>query len=462
MSPKVLHLLVLAAVVSLFCVACGDEDNDPKEVSMPVAVCDMTPHQWLPASQVGAVVNYERQGLYSLNKDAIESILDSTEYSGAVEVQYGVEVYQYRYVTQDRGQTTEATGVFAFPQIEAGKTRNADTVLWLHGTTGFMDDCSPSNPDQGDGYTAGMLLASQGYVVVAPDYIGLNGDDIPSELFHSYLVGEPTAIASWDAMRAADKALPEVTDTVTTSGKVVIWGGSQGGHATLFTELYWPHYAPEYDVVAAVPLIPPSNLVGQAEAAMSSFSGATVLLTAAFISHSRWYGFEEQLADILTDTEPNKLASTLPGLMDTTCDVDDDLFEVDSVDDVYLPDFTDAMLNRDWEGFEQWKCTMAENSLHTTSVPRISDTPMLYVLSQEDELVELTVEQPAFDRLCDMGYNMNYIECLGAGHSQGALWSLPEQFAWVADRLAGKPLENACERGPAQCCSLSDSDTCTP
>ena len=462
MSQRFTLLMIGIMVGSLIFAACGGDDGTPESVTLPIAVCGQTPYQWLPADAVGAVKSHERQGLYSLDRDAIAAILDSTEYSGAVEVQYGVEVYQYRYVTQDRGQSVEATGVLAFPAVESGTTMDAPTVLWLHGTTGFMDDCSPSNPDQGDGYTAGMLLASQGYLVVAPDYIGLSGDGIPSTTFHSYLVGEATALASWDAVRAADRLLPDITSTVTPNGQVVIWGGSQGGHATLFTERYWPHYAPEFDVVAAVPLIPPSNLVGQAEAAMSSFSGATVLLTAAFIAHSRWYGFENLLPEILTDTEPNKLASTLPGLMDTTCDVDDDLFEVDSVDDVYLPDFTDAMLNRDWEGYEQWKCAMLENSLHATSVPRASDTPMLYVLSQEDDLVALSVEQPAFDNLCSMGYRMNYIECIGAGHSQGALWSLPEQFAWVKDRLEGKPMQDVCQRGPAQCCSLSDSDVCTP
>lgn len=51
---------------------------------------------------------------------------------------------------------------------------------------------------------------------------------------------------------------------------------------------------------------------------------------------------------------------------------------------------------------------------------------------------------------------LEYIECQGASHTQGAIWSLPEQFSWVRDRLDGKPLTKVCQRGVATCCSLSD------
>lgn len=50
-----------------------------------------------------------------------------------------------------------------------------------------------------------MTLASSGYVVVAPNYISLRAFGDPTGFLHPYLVGQPTAIASLDAVRAAAK-----------------------------------------------------------------------------------------------------------------------------------------------------------------------------------------------------------------------------------------------------------------
>jgi hypothetical protein len=80
--------------------------------------------------------------------------------------------------------------------------------------------------------------------------------------------------------------------------------------------------------------------------------------------------------------------------------------------------------------------------------------PTLFVTSGNDTLVEVGVERADFPRLCGMGYQLEYLECADAGHSEGAVWSLPEQVAWLKDRLAGKPIaaDRLCQvQAPTRC-----------
>ena len=56
--------------------------------------------------------------------------------------------------------------------------------------------------------------------------------------------------------------------------------------------------------------------------------------------------------------------------------------------------------------------------------------------------------------LCDQSYDMEYYECAGASHVDGAVNSLPVQMDWVKKRLAGEPLgDTVCQVKPAVDCS---------
>jgi pimeloyl-ACP methyl ester carboxylesterase len=455
-----IRLFVLTAVgTALLSCSGSDSWSQPFE---PM-VCDMEDYSWIAPSEMGKVVFYEKDLVLSLPRDGIQTLLDGTEYAGALDIKYGADIYWVRYETQDRGLKLEATAVVGVPQLEGQDAASMDApyVLWLHGTTGFMDDCAPSG--QGiEGAAPGLLMASQGYITVAPDYIGMNGFGDPSEMFHTYLIGESTAMGSWDSVRAAEEVLREESSPVEPDGRVVLWGGSQGGHAAFFTELYAPYYVPHLEVAAAVALVPPTDLVRQTRAAIETFGSATPLTAAALVQMARWYGYRDELDQILNSDPPLNLADELPELMDTTCEVDVDQHDIDDATDIFTEDLAAAVLEDDWQGYEQWRCMLEENSVATTSVERRSDTPFLFVLSENDGLVDTPIEREEFDRLCEMGYRMEYIECAGAGHTEGAIWSLPEQLAWVEQRLAGADLTDPCNRTEPVCCSGSDESVCTP
>ena len=423
------------------------------------AVCKIKPYKWLDPATMGKVLSREKQLLYSLPKAALETMLKVSDYKDAVTIKYGALVYFFRYETQDRGKRMEATAAVAFPNLPAGQKLTAPQVLWLHGTSGFSDKCAPTKKGA-DAALPVALMASQGYIGVAPDYVGMNGFGAASTMPHPYLVAEPTAMASLDALRAALTMTSEVAPSVTPSNKVVVWGGSQGGHATLVTLRYAPYYAPQYKILAGVALIPPVNLQGQLEEGLKSLAPTTIGAAAMLTAMARWYGNDALIKDALTDSAPYNWATKLPTLMDTECSLDEKKYNLTKVTDVFNTTFVDGVQNKQWKGLETLKCMVNENSLTTTSVKRKDDTPVLFVVSEKDTLVKPNVQQVSFDALCKESYKMDYIECSDASHTDGAIWSLPEQFAWVADRFAEKAVAGTCKRTAAACCKGSTKPPC--
>ena len=179
----------------------------------------------------------------------------------------------------------------------ADRAPHAEWVLLvLHGTSGFNDTCAPTlGMTTGDyeGFDSDLgilmaLYASFGFVTVFPDYIGLKSLGGPTGFMHPYLVAEPTAIASLDAVRAASKLL---ATTGTSTGDVVVLGGSQGGHAAAFVNRYAPHYAPEMTIRGSVWDVPPTDMMEQTRAAWGdTWVNASDNAIAFFTAAQTWYG----------------------------------------------------------------------------------------------------------------------------------------------------------------------------
>lgn len=439
-----------------------DEDVHPGDAGPDLPAftpggCNAAPFAWLPRGAVGSVVSVDEDADWLLPPETLDSLLGQYGFTAFSPLPYGTRLFRVRYRTQDRGVVHEATTLVGVPQPKDGGGGAYPTVLWLHGTTGFCDACAPSRAFEGAAFP--VLMAALGYIGVAPDYLGMNGFGDPSDVQHPYLVGEPTAIACLDAVRAVHELLDGGTiadEPARPDGRVVPWGASQGGHAALWVDRLAGLYAPEFEVPATLALIPPADLTGEAEVAMKAASGGVANLTGFLVAAQRWYGHPESMAGTLTDTEPKHFSTALPLLMDTQCGAGDLFDGLHSIDQLYESAFLEALSEKGVAGLDPWGCYFRENSLTTTFWPRVGNAPVLFVLSEEDELVDRTVERAAFRAMCDdQGYRMQLIECAGAGHAAGAVWSLPEQRAWLDERLAGVPLD------PAKTCVLGDPVRCS-
>ena len=426
-----------------------DDSAEPFVPSLPTGGCGAPEYTWAPLARMGEIVDWDEPDGYAFPAETIQILLEGQGISTFVP-EYDVRVFLVRYLTQDRGAEVEATAWASFPVFD--EPAEVPSIAWLHGTTGFTDECAPTNMGL-EGAVGNILLSSLGFAVVAPDYLGLNGWGDPAGFLHPYVVAEPTAVASLDSLRALQRLWVDLDDATLAAPTrtTVLWGGSEGGFAAFWADRYAPGYAPELDIVANVALVPPTDSLGLATHGVTVPGPTTVALAAVLVANHAWYASTTALDQVLTDEDPFYLASTLPELMAGGCDFDS-LDGLSAIDQVYQPGFVEAAGTGDWNAAEPWSCFLRMATLNATEIPRDGDTPTLFVVSGEDDLVASDVVRQDFVVLCDQGYRMEYLECEGAGHSEGAVDSLPYQWQWVQARLAGDPLTDVCvQSDPVDC-----------
>jgi len=442
-----------------------DEDTGPAyDPRVEPALCGMTPYHWLPATTMGNILEVDQMfgslgDIAKTSKVALTLAKAQLKSDGEVNLkrdpQYDTLVYRILYRTQDKGQQAEATGIVALPMT----SKTVPILMIQHGTMGLGDPCAPSasegNTPNGTALVA-ALFASFGYITIAPDYLGLKSMGTPSTELHSYLVGEPTAIASLDMVRAVPKFLerPEVKifSIDVKPGNVLISGGSQGGHAAAFTTRLAPYYAPELVIKGAVWGIPPTDMYAHAVRALNNYVPASGNTALVFLSANDWYR-----------DDPSLLSQVFLAPWDTSmrdyafghCDLGDPLEAagVDTLEELFTAELlAAAKLDPFLSGFESWRCYIDENTLSRSSIPRIDTIPAFMILSENDDLVVPFIERDAFGDLCAMGYQIQYRECAGAGHSDGFLWSLDDQLDWLDDRYNDVPMTDVCTIHPPVTC----------
>lgn len=417
------------------------------------ARCGAAPYDWVKTPQLGDVL--EQRSLASHSPVELTLAVVQARNQNAFKTRrtpkHGTKARVLRYQTQDKGKLVDATTTVAYPDA-AG---TFPVLLVLHGTVGFNDGCSPSGgiPDDvlgsfQDG-TAVLLsiFASLGYVVVAPDYLGLKSMGAPSGELHPYLVAEPTAIASLDAIRAAQKHLATST---TKPGALVVMGGSQGGHAAAFVNRYQPHYAPELPIKGSVWDVPPTDVLGQSKPALTSWRNATKNVIAASTAMESWYR-----------ASPNGYAGvfvspydvSIPQALATSCSPTSLFPASPQLSQIFTSSFLSLGAAPGAGNVQPWSCYLAENSLPTTSVPKLDAVPSLFLLGENDDLVDNAVERASFQKLCQQGHVLSYLECQGASHTKPLTYAFDQWIDFLEDRIAGKALTGTCAVKPAERCT---------
>jgi hypothetical protein len=184
-------------------------------------------------------VQYQYLTTYDLNKlnkiftTELEEFLTgspmpASEFKGKFETpKYAVKLFRVKYNTvipELGNKPTVATGLVAIP--DNGKD-SMPILSYQHGTV-FSKTAVPSIPDECMEYKLMVAqYASQGYVVIGADYIGLgNVSDMPN----SYLIKETTEQACVDMLFAAKDILEAKR---IKSGPLFLHGWSQGGYNTM-------------------------------------------------------------------------------------------------------------------------------------------------------------------------------------------------------------------------------------
>lgn len=378
MIPRGTRLLAVAA---LAIVACSSDDGSSEDYTMG------------EPGEPGTVVRSEE--------------LDVPEVDGTIwDLTYRSETVL--------GEPTEVTALVAQPSSPA-PDGGYPVLSWGHGTAGLADECAPSQVGAGEAFALIQPYLDAGYVVAASDYEGLGGPGA-----HPYLVSGSEARSVLDAARAARVLVPE------TSERLLVVGGSQGGHAALATAEFAADWAPELDLVATVAIAPLADLTVAVPVMFSlpAASGFAVLVAAGW-----------------ADAYPGLDASDVLGpagveiaerAVDDSCvaEVFADAGEADP----------DALVAAQPDELDRWRERIEENTIR----PELVTGPLFVAQGTADQLIPAELTDRFVQDLCAAGADVVYQSYEGADHGTVFEESDDDIIAWLAARLAGEPDQPTC------------------
>lgn len=167
-------------------------------------------------------------------------------------IDYDVNLYKIVYNTIDpKGNATIASGALAVP---IGYDCAMPIASYNHGTV-VLKDAVPSN--ESTEALIGVGMASSGYIVSLPDYLGLG--DSPG--FHPYVHAKSQATATIDMIYASKEFLDSQGHAY--NDQLFLFGYSQGGHACMATHKEIEEN-PSYGltVTASAPMSGPYDISG--------------------------------------------------------------------------------------------------------------------------------------------------------------------------------------------------------
>lgn len=289
-------------------------------------------------------------------------------------------------------------------------------ISWAHGTTGYAPPCAPSllpEPFKSGGMYALRQVVAQGWALVQTDYPGLGTDSS-----QPYLVGKASAYAVLDATRAARQI-----DEANLSRGTVLWGHSQGGHATLWASQIAATYAPELRVLGAAAVSPAGDLPGLVRS-MESMPGGAVLSSYVLSAYQAAYP-DVRSQDYLrpgTEFTMREYAGRC-------------LSSPGSVVSV----LTVAARAADPDVFSTDPRTGALGARLRENIPTPSrEIPLLMATGDADPLIPPTVQETYADFVCSRGIPLDYRMLKRQDHVSmlyGNARFIPDLVGWTAARF---------------------------
>ena len=201
--------MLLAAAL----VACGGGDDDPATPEQPPE--NSAPGALLSGSMVNTITPAQ----------ITQAFKDPESYiQGGIVPRYSVSSYRLNYVTTDKnGAKVTASGLVSVPVKAAGA--RSPVLSYQHAST-FRNNQAPSI--KVEAVEPPLVLASLGYIVVSPDYVGFGAS---YGVEHPYLTSSPSSRAVIDMLSAAQTWRRQAG--VADNGQLFLAGYSEGGYATM-------------------------------------------------------------------------------------------------------------------------------------------------------------------------------------------------------------------------------------
>ena len=235
---KLFRLTCVASAAAVLAACGGSDGPDRGELLDPAAIVTT-----LTVAQIDAAT--AQSGLQAV--------------SGPAKCDVKVVALNYTTIGAKGEDGANSSGVMLVPAgSDPACSGAAPLVAYARGTQ-VLKPRTLANPNDSETFSLIAFFASQGYAVVATDYLGYAKS---TYTYHPYLHADSEASAVIDSVRAAANAASAVGAKL--SGKVMFTGYSQGGHSSMAAQRAAEDKdkIKDFSVVAGAHLAGPYNLAG--------------------------------------------------------------------------------------------------------------------------------------------------------------------------------------------------------
>lgn len=292
------HLIAVLAAAAL--TACGSDSSTPSPTT---------------SEAHGALYQTPPLRVASLDAATLNADLGAST-SGAQLLQVtgtpacGVDFYYLEYWTVGgAGEAILASGALMVPTGAAPTCSGPrPIVMYAHATetNKLLNIANISDPSNTEGALIAAMFAAQGYIVVAPNYVGY---DVSGLSYHPFLNATQQSGEMIDILAAARTALPSTFAASTTdNGQLFLTGYSEGGHVAMATLRAME--AAGMKVTAAAPMSGPYALEALGDAIMFGNVNIDSTVFAPLLTTS----YQHEYGDIYTATSDIYSATYATGI----------------------------------------------------------------------------------------------------------------------------------------------------
>lgn len=344
---------------------------------------------------------------------------------------YDVDHYTITYnATDEQDVLLASTAQVYLPKVTEQKA--FPLYVFGSGTTGIDDACAPSreivDQDNWGDYRAHMLsYASQGYIVVFPDYEGFNDG---ANRIHHYFHKLFEAHTMLDAARGAyDFFASDNTIPARAQNAVFFTGYSQGGHAAFAAKDLASSYAPELPVKGVIGYAPTTNVI-------ALLQDSPHLAAYMVVAYKDTYGNAVAAEKIMQQ----KWLPTLEQDARSKCISDVSTYYPPVRNQIYTDTFNKALTNNLANDFTGFGDALRKNETGLQG----NNIPAMVAHGDADPIVTTQTQEAFIKKSCKAGNKITYKNYPGVHHFQSRQVSFKDSLTWMQGILEGKTPPNNC------------------
>lgn len=350
-------------------------------------------------------ITWTKENVQALMAIASSTFPEINQISG--DVASGVLVYSVTYKTTFKQEEVVASGLIVIPDAIGDFP-----ILSFQNGTNTLYSNAPSVDKMDQLYQMLELIASTGYIVVIPDYLGFGSSE---DIFHPYLHKESTVTSVLDMLRACAEFDDDIAKNMTFLDEYYLMGYSQGGWSTLsLLEAIDKNYSAEFNVAGCACGAGPydieyfnSYVLGLTEYPMPSFLG---YIAKAYDDHDF---FTSTLADIFNAPYASNITTYFDG-EHTTGEINEQLTTV--IANLFKSDYRTGFASA--PAYQSVRDAMTLNSIAAWN----TTTPLLFMHGLDDTYVPSVITDNMYDDMVAAstsgGSNISKVQFAGKDHSE--------------------------------------------